>query len=121
MRWASYLRYLFRRKNAYGIHSPFVYALYTKVIRGKDEADWSGMGIRSRVEAPVDQLLDLYLSDHGEETVFVAQGIHEHRKNEAAWDTICRHPDVTLTIDLFREGWVFYRKGMEKQDFVLRR
>lgn len=119
MRWRSYLRYVWYRKNAYRIHSPFVYALYTKVIRGKGEADWSGMGIRGRVEVPVDQLLDLYLSDHDEETVFVAPGIHANRKNEAIWDTICRHPDVTLTIDLFREGWVFYREGMEKQHFVL--
>ena len=114
-----YLRYLIRRKNAFGLHSPFVYALYTRVIRGKDEAAWSEMGIRSRVEVSVDQLLDLYLSNHDEETVFVAQDIHKHQKNEAAWDTICRHPNVTLTIDLFHEGWVFYREGMEKQHFVL--
>ena len=30
------------------------------------------------------------------------------------------HPDVTLTIDLFHEGWVFYREGMEKQHYVLK-
>ena len=126
MRWGSYLRYRCRRKNAFQLHSPFVYRLYTEVIKGKGTKDASdtrealeALGIRSRVEVPVDQLLDLYLSDHDEETVFVAPGIHANRKNEAIWDTICRHPDVTLTIDLFREGWVFYREGMEKQHFVL--
>ena len=123
MRWGSYLRYLCRRKNAYQLHSPFVYRLYTEVIRGKDERGVSdalaALGIRNRVEEPVDRLLDRYLLDRDPEVLFVAQGIHDDRKNEAVWDTICQHPDVTLTIDLFREGWVFYREGMEKQHFVL--
>ena len=121
MMWRSYLRYIMRRKNAFHLHSPFVYTLYTKVIRGGDDDAMCELGIRNRVEVPVGQLLDHYLSDHAEDTVFVARDLHDNQNNEAAWDTICRHPDVTLTIDLFREGWVFYREGMEKQDFVLRR
>lgn len=116
-----YLRYLWRRKSVYQIHSPFVYALCTKVLPAQDAAAWDEMGIRHRVEVPVDRLLDRYLTDHDEETVFVAHDIHRNRNNEASWDTICRHPDVTLTIDLFREGWVFFREGMEKQGFVLKR
>ena len=114
-----YLRYLFRRKNAYRLHSPFVYALYTKVIRGQDEAALRELGIEHRLEVPLDCLLERYLLQRSRDTVWVVQGIHGNRKNEEAWDTICRHPDVTLTIDLFREGWVFYREGMEKQHFVL--
>ena len=119
MGW-RYLWYLIRRKNAFGLHSPFVYAWYTKVIRGKDETAWRALGIQTRMEVPLDQLLDRYLSNRSEEVAFVTRDIHRDRNNEAAWDTICRHPDVTLTIDLFREGWVFFREGMEKQHFVLK-
>ena len=125
--WLSYLRYLWRRKNAFQIHSPFVYKLYTEVIRGKGSSGaqdvfraLAELGIRSKVEVPLDQLLDLYLSDRDQDTMFVGRGIHDDRKNEAIWDTICRHPDVILTMDLFREGWVFYRAGMEKQHYVLK-
>lgn len=117
----SYLWYVWHRKNAFHIHSPFVYTLYTKVFHGKDEVAWGELGIRNRVEVPVDRLLDSYLSDRSEDTAFVARDIHGDRNKEAAWNTICGHPNVTLSIDLFREGWVFYREGMEKQHFVLRR
>lgn len=137
MRWLSYLRYRFRRKNAFQLHSPFVYRLYTEVIRAKghgvrdasgalntsvtqDASAWAALGIQNKVAVPLDQLLDRYLACRRQDTVFVAKDPHRDRNNEALWDTICRHPDVTLTIDLFHEGWVFYREGMEKQHYVLK-
>lgn len=110
-----------------------MYRLYTEVIRGEGSSGKQGasgardvlsslaaLGIRRKVEVPLDQLLDRYLSDRDQETLFVARGIHDDRKNEALWDTICGHPDVVLTMDLFREGWICYREGMEKQHFVLK-
>ena len=125
--WGRYLRYLWRRKNAFQIHSPFVYKLYTEVIRGKGTSGaqdgssaLAALGIRRKVVVPLEQLLDRYLSDRDPATLFVVQGIHDDRKNEALWDTICRHPDVILPMDLFREGWVCYREGMEKQHYVLK-
>jgi len=36
-----------------------------------------------------------------------------------AWEEIKNHPEVTLTIDIFQFGIVFFRKGIEKQHFVL--
>lgn len=116
----SYLRYIWRRKNAFHIHSPFVYRLYTEVIEAHNEASLRKLGIERKETVPVGELLERYLADRSEGTMWVAKDIHQNRNNEAVWNTICAHPDVTLTIDLFREGWVFYREGMEKQDFVLR-
>ena len=118
---ASYLRYLLRRKNAFQLHSPFVYTLYIKVIRGRDEEALRKLGIERTEKVPVGELLERYLAERSQDTMWVAEGIHHDRKNEEVWNTICAHPDVTLTIDLYREGWVFYREGMEKQDFCLRR
>ena len=37
-----------------------------------------------------------------------------------AWDEICQHPRVTVSIDLFYLGFVFFRKENRKQHFVLR-
>ena len=37
-----------------------------------------------------------------------------------AWEEIKQHPKVTVTIDSFHWGWVFFRKEQEKQHFVLR-
>ena len=112
----SYLKYLFRRKNEFHIHSPFVYELYTKVIRGGDEEALKSLGIErtelvSEGESPA--IVD--------KVMYVMEDIHRDEKKEACWNTICAHPDVTLTIDLYKKGLFFYREGMEKQDFVLRR
>ena len=91
------------------------------MIRGGDESVLSSLGITRRESVPVDELLARYLSERDPRVMWVSEGIHRDRNNEEAWDTICGHPDVTVTIDLFHEGWVFYREGMEKQDFVVRR
>jgi hypothetical protein len=37
-----------------------------------------------------------------------------------AWETIKKDSDVTLTIDLFNMGMVFFRTGVPKQDFIIR-
>ena len=111
----SYLKYLFHRKNEFHIHSPFVYELYTKVIRGGDEEALKSLGIeRSELvrEGETPTIVD--------KVMYVMEDIHRDEKKEAWWNTICAHPDVTLTIDLYKKGLFFYREGMEKQDFVLR-
>jgi hypothetical protein len=37
-----------------------------------------------------------------------------------AWAAIKAHPDVTVTVDLFWIGLVFFRKGQVKEDFKIR-
>lgn len=54
-------------------------------------------------------------------TVIVFDDIHWSREMEEAWETIKQHPSVTLTIDLFFIGLVFFRKEqLEKEHFVIR-
>ncbi|MBD0257317.1 MAG: SAM-dependent methyltransferase, partial [Cytophagales bacterium] len=38
----------------------------------------------------------------------------------SAWEEIKRHPAVTLTVDLFHVGLVFFRRKQPKQHFTLR-
>ena len=55
-----------------------------------------------------------------EETVLVFEGIHHSRHTEAAWEAIKANEDVTVTMDLYCIGIVFFREGIEKQDFMLK-
>jgi len=55
-----------------------------------------------------------------EDSIFVFHDIHWSRGMEAAWAQICKHPHVTVSIDLFEMGLVFFRKGLSKQDFIIR-
>jgi hypothetical protein len=39
---------------------------------------------------------------------------------EDAWEEIKAHPKVTVTIDTFQWGIVFFRKEQRKEDFFVR-
>lgn len=54
------------------------------------------------------------------DSVFVFEGIHRNRATEEAWEEIKANEDVSVTFDLFCIGMVFFREGIEKQDFVLK-
>ena len=53
-------------------------------------------------------------------SLFVLDDIHWSAEMEQAWAAIRRHPDVTLTIDLFYVGLVFFRPNQPRQHFALR-
>ncbi len=55
-----------------------------------------------------------------EGTVFIFDDIHWSSEMEQAWNEIKKDSRVTITIDLFKIGIVFFRKGQVKQDFILR-
>ncbi|WP_245752732.1 O-methyltransferase [Chitinophaga arvensicola] len=56
-----------------------------------------------------------------EYSVFIFDDIHWTPDMEAAWHTIQEHPQVTMTIDLFFIGLVFFRKDFKvKQHFTLK-
>lgn len=112
----SYFRYIVRRKNEFHIHSPFVYKLYTQVIKGGDREALKALGIE-RTEVVEEGAMP---AGDGK-VMYVMEDIHRDQKKEAFWHTICDRADVTLTIDLYDEGLFFYREGMEKQHFVLKK
>lgn len=55
-----------------------------------------------------------------EGSIFIFDDIHWSDEMETAWKEIQQHPSVTVTADLFFMGLVFFRKGQEKQHFILR-
>ena len=55
-----------------------------------------------------------------ENSVFVLDDIHWSAEMERAWKAIKANPAVTVTVDLFYVGLVFFRKTQPRQDFWLR-
>lgn len=54
------------------------------------------------------------------ETVWIFDDIHWSEGMEAAWETIKAHPKVTVTVDTYRWGLVFFRKEQQKEHFTIR-
>ena len=54
------------------------------------------------------------------ESVFIFDDIHWSKGMEEAWDIIKNHPKVSVTIDTFFWGFVFFRKEQAKENFVIR-
>ena len=60
------------------------------------------------------------LENRHENSVFVFDDIHWSNEMQEAWKIICDDPSVSLSIDLFSIGIVFFRSGFQKQNFVLK-
>ena len=69
---------------------------------------------------PTLRYFELCLAHRTDESVFVFDDIHWSAEMEQAWEVIKVHPEVTLTVDLFYIGLVFFRKNQPKQHFSLR-
>jgi predicted O-methyltransferase YrrM len=55
-----------------------------------------------------------------EKSVFILDDIHWSPEMEAAWEQIKKHEKVSLTIDSYQWGLVFFHSGREKEHFRLR-
>lgn len=191
-----YIKYFFSARNAYRIHSPFVYEMYTEVYEEhfRSNVDYElvyrvgrlldrsryftrrkrkmarflyryaayyepkNVYLYGRVTAMVAAALALgnphtrvsvpkscrfvetlnamgvvnvevrrdddfrgtYMENRGGEVLFAIQGPHENKEIESLWNAMLEDVDVTLTLDFYRVGMVFYKDGMEKQNIVIR-
>ncbi|MGM0635795.1 MAG: O-methyltransferase [Bacteroidota bacterium] len=60
------------------------------------------------------------LNHHHNDSVFIFDDIYWSKEMNEAWQEIKKHPAVSLTIDTFFWGMVFFRKEQAKQDFKIR-
>ena len=63
---------------------------------------------------------ELLLPTITNDSVWVFDDIHWSKGMEEAWKIIKNHPKVTVTIDTFQWGIIFFRKEQEKEHFVIR-
>ena len=54
------------------------------------------------------------------ETVWIFDDIHWSPEMEEVWEIIQKHPSVTVTIDTFQWGFVFFRREQPKEHFIIR-
>ena len=53
------------------------------------------------------------------DSVWIFDDIHWSLDMEEAWDSIKNHPEVSVTIDTFQWGIVFFRKEQNKEHFII--
>jgi len=53
-------------------------------------------------------------------SIWILDDIYWSKEMTEAWKIIKQHPEVTVTIDVFQFGLVFFRKEQAKEDFVIR-
>lgn len=70
-------------------------------------------------KATIDYFLQCLLHAHNE-SVFIFDDIYWSKGMQEAWQYIKNHPKVTVSIDTFYWGIVFFRKEQEKEGFVIR-
>lgn len=63
-----------------------------------------------------EQCLDFITND----TVVVFDDIRHSEGMEEAWNKICRHERVKISLDLFFSGWILFRKESSREHFRLR-
>jgi len=56
----------------------------------------------------------------GNNCVVIIDDIYSSREMAEAWTEIKNHRNVTVTVDVFRMGIVFFRKGMDHFNYVVR-
>ena len=66
------------------------------------------------------EYFNLLLPTISNDTVWIFDDIHWSKDMEEAWSLIKSHPKVTVTIDTFQWGIVFFRTEQEKEHFVIR-
>jgi predicted O-methyltransferase YrrM len=56
----------------------------------------------------------------GNETVVVIDDIYYSREMEEAWNEIKKHEKVSITVDIFRMGMVFFKNCVTHNDYIIR-
>ena len=70
-------------------------------------------------EATINYFKTLLPTTHNN-TLFIFDDIYWSRGMTAAWDAIKQHPKITVSIDTYFWGLVFFRKEQQKQHFTIR-
>ena len=66
------------------------------------------------------EYFELLLPTIDNETVWIFDDIHWSQEMEEAWEIIKQNPKVTVTVDTFQWGIVFFRNEQVKEDFIVR-
>lgn len=89
------------------------------IIAQEKELDFVFIDGNHRKQATLDYF-ELCLPALNENSVMIFDDIYWSKGMEEAWEIIKAHPQVTVTVDLFWIGLVFFRKGQAKEHFKIK-
>lgn len=105
--------------------APYLWAAApnAKIYNQKDHTaeaalDFAFINTRSYVDAK--HFFYWCLDKVNSSTMLIYNGIYRTKGTEKAWAEIKTQPQVTVTVDLFWIGLVFFKKGQAKEDFKIR-
>lgn len=128
----AFLRYRLHAKGRHGVHSPFVYALVDECLSKRSPAGleeklaryFSSWTMKKPAHPGPKGFYELYaaIADPPPGTTLLyLPGIYRNAENTAAWNALAGKPDVTLSIDLYKAGLLFFTGDVkEKQHFTLK-
>ena len=105
-------------KNIELIHENFDDILPT-VVNTINQADYVFFDGNHQKDATINYF-NLFLNKMHNETIFIFDDIHWSDGMEEAWELIKSNNRVTVTIDLFFMGIVFFNKQLSKENFKIR-
>lgn len=94
---------------------------FTKAIEGLDTTKFDLVFFdgNHQKEATLNYFEALLPKTHND-SLFIFDDIYWSKGMTEAWETIKQHPKVTVTIDIFFWGLVFFRIEQEKEHFMIR-
>ncbi len=93
--------------------------LLPNVLKKFDRLDFVFFDGNHRCEPTLDYFNRCVELAH-EDTVFIFDDIHWSPGMDDAWSTIKKDNRVSISLDVFWFGLIFFRKGITKQDFIIR-
>lgn len=66
------------------------------------------------------EYFEMLLKNASDSSIFIFDDIYWSKPMTEAWQQICDHPEVMVSIDTFQWGMVFFRKTQPKQHFTIR-
>lgn len=93
--------------------------LLPKMLEEEDKIDFLFIDGNHRKQATLDYF-NLCLSKIHSASILIFDDIYWSKGMKEAWETIKKHPQVTVTIDLFYIGLVFFKKDQKKEHFKIR-
>jgi len=93
--------------------------LLPRVIEEQSKLDFVYVDGNHRKEATLNYF-NWCLPKVHEDTLLIFDDIYWSNGMKEAWEEIKRHPDVTVTVDLFWIGLVYFKKGQAKEHFKIK-
>ncbi len=93
--------------------------LFPEIIERADRLDFVYIDGNHRKQATIDYF-NWCLPKVHEGSLLIFDDIYWSKGMKEAWEEIKSHPDVTVTVDLFWIGLVYFRKGQAKEHFKIK-